>query len=40
MLKRRKKIIEIQVDRDNVESFIVVLQAEILESYVEALKST
>jgi acyl-CoA synthetase (NDP forming) len=34
-----KKTIEIGVDSDDVGSFIVVLQAEILESYVDALKS-
>jgi acyl-CoA synthetase (NDP forming) len=34
-----KRTIEIGVDSDDVGSFIVVLQAEILESYVEALKS-
>lgn len=34
-----KKTIEIGVGSDDVGSFIVVLQAEILESYVEALKS-
>jgi acyl-CoA synthetase (NDP forming) len=39
MLKRRKKTIEIRGDSGDVVSFIVVLQAEILESYVEALKS-
>lgn len=39
MLKRRKKTIEIGADSNDVGSFIVVLQAEILESYVEALKS-
>jgi len=34
-----KKTIEIGVDSDDVGSFIVVLQAEILDSYVEALRS-
>lgn len=34
-----KKTIEIGVESEDVGSFIVVLQAEILESYVEALKS-
>lgn len=34
-----KKTIEIGVESNDVGSFIVVLQAEILESYVEALKS-
>jgi acyl-CoA synthetase (NDP forming) len=34
-----KKTIEIGVDSQDVGSFIVVLQAEILESYVDALKS-
>ena len=34
-----KRTIEIGVDSDDVGSFIVVLQAEILDSYVDALKS-
>jgi len=34
-----KKTIEIGVDSDDVGSFIVVLQAEILDSYVDALNS-
>ncbi|VVB69554.1 Acetate--CoA ligase [ADP-forming] [uncultured archaeon] len=34
-----KKTIEIGVDSQDVSSFIVVLQAEILESYVDALQS-
>ena len=34
-----KRTIEIGVDSDDVGSFIVVLQAEILESYVDTLKS-
>ena len=34
-----KRTIEIGVDSDDVGSFIVVLQAEILDSYVEALRS-
>ncbi|HUI40204.1 MAG TPA: acyl-CoA synthetase, partial [Methanothrix sp.] len=34
-----KKTIEIGVESEDVGSFIVVLQAEILESYVESLKS-
>ena len=39
MRRRRKKTIESGVDSDDVGSIIVVLQAEILESYVESLKS-
>ena len=39
MLKRRKKTIKIGGDSDDVGSFIVVLQAEILDSYVDSLKS-
>lgn len=34
-----KKTIKISVDRDDVGSFIVVLQAEMLESYVDTFKT-